>query len=172
LSPMNPNDQYEPETPASGNSVESFNAPVQDEQPQSAGGMSSRGRPPQLKLGGTSNMSTHSLGSTSQNAASPAGSKPLPFRQFSDTELKTPAFKTTVLPSRPGGLPRGGPRTARTPMTGVPQPPDTPYMPFTPLTPVTPHLVTKKDRKRFKKMEKSSLMDESDLVREEDEEWE
>jgi hypothetical protein len=59
-------------------------------------------------------------------------------------------------------------------MTGVPQTPYTPYMPFTPITPITPHLVTRTERKALRKMEGKTLLDESDLVKEEDEEddWE
>jgi hypothetical protein len=101
-----------------------------------------------------------------------SGSKPLPLRvAFPDEEIKSPIMRTTVLQPRKDNIGRG-PRTARTPRTGVPQTPYTPYMPFTPVTPVTPHLVTRQERRQQKKMEGKTLLDESDLVKEEDEDWE
>jgi hypothetical protein len=99
------------------------------------------------------------------------GPKPLALRvAFPEEEMRSPTVKTTVLQHRKEHLTRGGLRTARTPMTGVPQTPYTPYMPFTPITPITPHLVTRTERKALKKMEGKTLLDESDLVKEEDEE--
>ena len=117
--------------------------------------------PPKSAMSNTSGMSGLS-----------GGSKPLPLRvAFPDEELKSPVMRTTVLQPKKNGIGHG-PRTARTPMTGMPQTPYTPYMPFTPLTPITPRLVTREERKKNKKMEGKSLLDESDLVKEEDEEWE
>lgn len=99
------------------------------------------------------------------------GPKPLALRvAFPEEEMRSPTVKTTVLQHKKEHLTRGGLRTARTPMTGVPQTPYTPYMPFTPITPITPHLVTRTERKALKKMEGKTLLDESDLVKEEDEE--
>lgn len=100
------------------------------------------------------------------------GSKPLPLRvAFPDEDIKSPVTRTTVLQPRRDNIGRG-PRTARTPMTGVPQTPYTPYMPYTPVTPITPHLITRQERKQQKRMEGKTLLDESDMVKEEDEDWE
>jgi len=107
----------------------------------------------------------------SSNTTGTSGSKPLPFRvAFQDSPLASPApVKTTFLERKK--LQLGGLRTAKTPMTGVPQTPYSAYMPFTPVTPVTPHLVTRKERKMQKKQMGKSLLADNDLVKEEDEEW-
>ena len=90
---------------------------------------------------------------------------------FPEEGIKSPVTRTTVLQPRRDHIGRG-PRTARTPMTGVPQTPYTPYMPYTPVTPITPHLITRQERKQQKRMEGKTLLDESDMVKEEDEDWE
>lgn len=105
------------------------------------------------------------------SATAPGGSKPLALRvQFGDNGLLSPApVKTTFLERKKEALSRG---TAKTPRTGMmPQTPYSAYMPFTPVTPVTPHLVSRQERKQRKKELGKGLMQDSDLVKEDDEEW-
>jgi len=149
-----------------------------------ASSVTGRGRrPPTLNLS-VNNKSTTSLNSiaaanasttpvTSKLANAPIN-KPLPLRvafdSTADTNPISPGLvKTTILQPRRDAFMRG-PRTARTPMTGqIPPTPYSAYMPFTPVTPITPHLVTRKERKHRRKQEGKTLLDESDLVREESE---
>jgi hypothetical protein len=109
--------------------------------------------------------------SPAPTATAPGGSKPLALRvQFGDNNgMLSPApVKTTFLERRKEALGRG----AKTPRTGmIPQTPYSAYMPFTPMTPVTPRLVSRHERKQKKKEMGKALMADSDLVKEDEEEW-
>jgi hypothetical protein len=82
--------------------------------------------------------------------------------------LSPAPVKTTFLERHKESLSRG----AKTPRTGMmPQTPYSAYMPFTPMTPVTPRLVSRQERKQKKKEMGKTLMADSDLVKEDEEEW-
>jgi hypothetical protein len=170
-----------PTPPTAGTMNESDESAESSVLPRNELGSSPPRRPPALRIP-SANQSQVSLqvpppgglpqAPKSAMSNTSGGSKPLPLRvAFPEEGMKSPTMRTTVLQPRKDNIGRG-PRTARTPMTGVPQTPYTPYMPYTPVTPITPHLVTRRERKEQKKMEGKTLLDESDLVKEEDEDWE
>ncbi|KAF2657947.1 hypothetical protein K491DRAFT_563884, partial [Lophiostoma macrostomum CBS 122681] len=94
-----------------------------------------------------SGSSTHTPTTASAPRSATQSANALPLRGYAEP-LKSPDLRTTVLDRRMDKL------SMTTPRTGVPYTPYSPYMPFTPVTPVTPHLITKKERKNIKKMEK------------------
>jgi hypothetical protein len=188
---------FEPTTPTAGEMMGEPESPEQHVQrPATANLHAGRQRkPPTLNLGAnrsSSSLNTVTLGlpprpstgSLRQVPQAAGGnvenhqsgaqvSKPLPLRAAFDStpaDLQSPgAFKTTILQPRHDAFMRG-PRTGRTPMTGMPPTPYSAYMPFTPVTPITPHLVTRRERKDRRKEEKRTILDETDIVKEDDDE--
>jgi hypothetical protein len=113
----------------------------------------------------------------SQKSSSSNNALPLRAAGYDNTLTSPAPTKTTFLNRRAENLRRAGLMSAaRTPATGMPQTPYSAYMPFTPMTPVTPHLVTRKERRERQRIERAEgrgrgLLDDTDLVREEDESW-
>ena len=96
----------------------------------------------------------------------------LPLRAY-EPSLASPSLpvegtKQTVFTRSAGPLSPGLQTGLRTPWTGAPVP-YTPYQPFSPVVPITPSLVTRADRKRFRKFEPKTPTVE--MVRGEDEVW-
>jgi hypothetical protein len=100
---------------------------------------------------------SHPLSNNGAKSAT-SSSNSLPLRGYTPEGPLSPDLKTTYLDRRLDHL------SMTTPKTGVPYTPYSPYMPFTPITPVTPHLVTKKERKSYKKMNGRKLATQEDIV--------
>jgi len=115
-------------------------------------------------------------GSTFSRASKPTAVRAggaLPLRSY-EPSLASPSLprdgtKQTVFTRPAPGLMSPGLQTGlRTPWTGAPVP-YTPYQPFSPVVPITPSLVTRADRKRYRKFEPKTPTVE--MVRGEDDVW-